>query len=520
MYSCTHRCARKFVIAVSAVVSALLFLPGLCAAAPREVTLFPASASVTEVAKVALQPAGEGLKKAVFRLPGTADPDSLVTQVPAGTSLKIVDQRCQKISFTDDERVVLLRRQIQEAGEARATVSAALQSFDVQMQFWQLQTKAKVKNTAEALNTASLIGKSIRRLAQDKFLQERELEKIDRRLAELKEELERVSGRRETAWEVTVTIGGALAAEATLMTTYTLANCGWRPLYRLDAQPASGRIVFSWEAEIWQSSGRDWHQAALSLATLQPMASLAPPAMPPWIIQPTSVTRVHYRMDAAEAAPEAAVSAPPAVPHEERKSTYALWRLGKIKLPAGSRQILKITEKTWPAVFTRVTRPSRGPQVFLQASASLPHAEELPKGEALFLIDGAFLGKRSFALAGKEESIFFGVDPLVRADIEMLAQKAGETSFLSGKQSHEWEWRIKVRNTGSSPVSVRVEEPKPQVRDERIRLAVTTDPLPSGEDPMLFTWVVTPEAGASATIHEKIRIEAPKELDLDLGWRK
>jgi uncharacterized protein (TIGR02231 family) len=510
---------RAFVV-ISVVVSFLLLSPPLCGAIPREVTLFPSSASVTDIARLPLQSAGDGVRKAVFHLPGAADPDSLVTHLPPDSPLRIIDQRWQKSALADDERAVVLRRQIQEAREARGSISAALQSIEVQIQFWQLQTKAKVKNAADAQNSASLIGKSIRRLAQEKIAQERELEKIDKRLADLKEELDRVSGRRETAWEVTVTLAGAPATETTLVTTYTLSGCGWRPLYRLDAHPAENMILFSWEAEIWQSTGRDWHQVALSLATLQPPASLSPPSLPAWIIRPVPAPGVLRRMDTAEAAPIAAAEATPDEPRQERKSTYTLWRIGKTTVPAGAKQIVKITETSWPAVFTRIARPSLGPQVFLQAAVSLPQSEEIPRGEALFLIDGALLGKRPFSLAGKDETIFFGVDPLVTAVIQLLEKKAGEKSFLAGRQTHVWAWRIDVRNGGRVPLTVRVEEPKPQVRDERIRLTVTADPPSESEDPSLLAWSVVPPAGGAAAISESIRIEAPKDFNLDLGWRK
>lgn len=52
--------------------------------------------------------------------------------------------------------------------------------------------------------------------------------------------------------------------------SYTLFNCGWRPVYRLDAHPDRNEIVFVQEAEISQSTGRDWRQVELALRSGSP----------------------------------------------------------------------------------------------------------------------------------------------------------------------------------------------------------------------------------------------------------
>lgn len=495
---------------------------------PREITFFPESAQVLEVAKVKLQTEGKDIKKAVFILPGQADPNSLVTRLPHDSKMRIDDQAWRQVIRQDDIKISNLRKQLEQHKTERKKLQALIRSLDAQIQFWQLQTKAKVKTIADAHNMAAAIGKNIKKAYQDKLSQESELEKLDKQITNLQDELERASGKKETSWEVTLLLSGLRDAEETLTYTYSLAGCGWQPLYRLEAKPQDKQILFTWEAEIWQSSGQDWNNVSINLATLKPPASTAPADIPPWIIKPRPVYRlegVRKRAMKAEAAEDraevlaAAEEAPPA-PRQIRQSTYSLWQIGKKNVPAGSKQKVKLEEEIWPSEFIFLARPSQSNQVFVRASVKFTEPKEIPSGSALFMIDGAILGKRDFALAGQEASIFFGTDPLITSSTQLLSKKAGEKNFLQDKQTYSWDWRIDVQNSRTSPVRVLLEEPNPQPRDERITVSLKHEPDPSEKTPSSLIWNLEIMAGQKKSLFTTVRIEAPKDMNLDLGWRR
>jgi predicted RNase H-like nuclease (RuvC/YqgF family) len=204
---------------VVVVMGLLLLYSGTALSAPREVTLFPDSAQVMETTKVKLQTEGKYLKKAVFVLPAQADPDSLVTQVPEGLKLKIEDQTWRQIVRQDDGEILKLRKQVEKVRNDRRSLQAAIQSLNTQIQFWQLQTKAKMKTLNDTHNMSAAIGRNMKKTYEDKLNRELELEKMDKIIKELQEELDRTVGKKETAWEVAVLLSGTQATEATL--TYT-----------------------------------------------------------------------------------------------------------------------------------------------------------------------------------------------------------------------------------------------------------------------------------------------------------
>lgn len=134
------------------------------------------------------------------------------------------------------------------------------------------------------------------------------------------------------------------------------------------------------------------------------------------------------------------------------------------------------------------------------------------------MLDGAILGKRRFAFAGKEGTFFFGEDPFVTAHLVLVSKKAGEKTFLENKQTCKWDWRIDVKNARTSPARIRIEEPSPQSRDERIKLSIQHDPPPSEQNSATLIWSFDLPPGQKKSILTAISLTAPGDMNLDMGW--
>lgn len=512
---------------MTAVTIVIFFYPVCVWSAPREVTFFPDSAHVHEVTKVKLQAENKDLRKAIVILPGQADPDSLVASLVQNAKLKIEDMTWRQVVRQDDTKIANFRKQLDTLKDEKKILQSLIRALDTQVQFWQLQTKAKVKTVADAHTLSTAIGKNIKTSYQDKLTQESKLEKLDKKIKETQDELDRAAGKKETAWEITILLSGSAQSEATLSYTYALSECGWKPMYRLEAKPRDKKINFTWEAEIWQSSGQDWNNVSINLATLKPPKATSPADLPPWIVKQRPMFRseaVRKKTMKAEASDDregysvAAAEAPP-VPRQIKQSTYSLWQIGRKNIPAGAQQKVKIQDELWPSEFTYLTRPSQNNQVFVRASVKLTEQKEVPSGNCVFAMDGAILGKREFSLFGNEAIVFFGTDPLITVKVQLLSKKSGEKTFLQDKQIHTWDWQIDVLNSRSSPVRVMVEEPNPQPRDERIVVSLKHDPEPAEKNFSSVIWNLDISAGQKKSIFTSVMIEAPKDMVLDLGWR-
>ncbi len=523
----THKQKHLCAAALAVFFVCLSLIPRPAISAVKEVTLFPDSAKVEETLKIHAQSASKN--QVTIVLPPQADPESLIVSPPNSSRIRIDDIQIKPVTRVDEERIAQLRAQLKKAQNEKKEMQAKLKALDVQLLFWQAQTKAKTKTVADADNLAAAIGRNSRKIYSDKNTIEADLEKAEKQVKELQDNLNQAAGKTEKAWEATVVLSGNGQNDVVLAYSYTMSGCGWQPLYRLEALPATGGIIFSWDAEVWQSAGEDWKQVQVHLATLQPIRTISPQELPQWIIKPRkpivyksarkSRTAMEELKKAADEEDTFAEAAAAPAPRETTHTTYSSWSLGKKTIPAGSRQRLKISEETWPAQFLFLARPSMSSQAFLQASIKLSRPVEIPSGLASFMIDGAMIGKRQFALAGSEADIYFGNSPFITVNTLTVADKSGARRIFQNKQTRQWQWRIEAKNTGQTPVRLRIEEPVPQARDERIELVFKHQPEPVEKDSNKFVWIMDLPAMQKKIIETAVELTAPQDMVIDFGWR-
>jgi uncharacterized protein (TIGR02231 family) len=503
----------------------ILLFPLCSTATVREVTLFPNSAKISETVKIHPQ-CDKGKCNAIITLPPQSAPESLVITLAPQSPIKIEDVLVKSVQVQDEARINELRKQLAANENEKKIIKSKLHALDAQIQFWEAQTKTKTKMIADSYKLAEAIGKNIQKSNMDKFVAETQLEKVEKNIKKIQEELNQAAGRKETAWEITLSLAGSSQNDISLSYTYLVAGCGWLPLYRLEALPAHKSVSFSWEAEVWQSSGVDWKNVQINLATLQPAIHINPPDMPEWIIKPRRLYKAaRGKMDHAaplaqiETASEDESVALGAAPVETQSTTYSTWSLGQKNISAGSKQRLQISNEQWPAEFLFLARPSLNPQAFVRASVKLDQPADIPPGKAILVIDGAILGKREFSFAGADGTLFFGTSPLVSVTSTTIADQSGEKTIFQDKQTRSWQWLIEAKNSGNTDIQLRIEEPVPQTRNKKIKLTFKHNPEPVEKDHAKFVWLLDVPAGQKKTIQNNIDLEAPADMNLDFGWR-
>ena len=170
------------------------------------------------------------------------------------------------------------------------------------------------------------------------------------------------------------------------------------------------------------------------------------------------------------------------------------------------------------ATFSYVARPSRTRDAYLAARLDLPAMKHFPAGDAIFLVDGVLAGNSTFSLDTDEggfadNSIYFGRDPLVTAELKTASQQSGREGFIDRKRTYTWDWTMTITNRHRRPVGVRVEEPAPQSRDKQIILEMHSAPEARREDNTLY-WEVTVPEGKSVNISHKVQLSAPADMQV------
>ena len=500
-------------------------LAGLAAspafAVPTSVLLHPGGALIHEEFSIKPEQDGRTLR---FLLPADADPQSI--DVTAGKHA-ISSFSLRDAIAPDAEPELSLKRELEEVrGHIRA-LEIVGKDAEAYRDLWRhppvsLGSPAELPALAEltARRLAAFDDGSEARAAKLSALNERE-KLLTQRLAE--------AGGTGFAKEAVLTLEKNASGPVDVRCVYSTANAGWRPLYRLEARPDDGVVELRLDAEIWQRSGRNWKNAELQLATADPRRNMTPPALAAWIArprptQPAALARSAGNSMLMDSAPIAAEMAPPSslakssAPHYMDGASYEAWNLGARDVNAGPAMRLPLHREELKATFSYVARPSRTRDAYLAARLDLPAMKHFPAGDAIFLVDGVLAGNSTFSLDTDEggfadNSIYFGRDPLVTAELKTASQQSGREGFIDRKRTYTWDWTMTITNRHRRPVGVRVEEPAPQSRDKQIILEMHSAPEARREDNTLY-WEVTVPEGKSVNISHKVQLSAPADMQV------
>ncbi len=490
---------------------------------PRAVTLFyPNLGEISEeltLDKASGRSQGEEIELIVY-LPGAARPDTLTMNFNGGRVLSIHSEALKPLEA--DPVLDPLRAGLDEARSQEQVLSAETAAAQARLNGLNsaFMPEANIAKELEQLDLARQ--KAVPVLAAEAAELERRLEKARAKLSWLENEL----NSPPPSWRVKVVLLREKAVGGDLAYSYIMDNCGWSPIYRLEALPDQKSVKFAMSAEVWQRSGFDWKNTTLRLATVQPGLALEPGHLWPWHIgleQPLAPAQ-GFAMSAAKLeeapAPEAdanmqfsRASKSYAPPREVQRASYALWDLGVKSMANGETTSFAILEEKWAAKFSVTLRPQIGPQGFLTAEVDKSKAaRNLPDGRGLFLVDNTSVGQGDFSPLS-EEPVFFGPDPMVYAEMALLDSKSDETGLISKDRTMTWDWRIIVHNKRKVEIPVRVEDAKPMVGDARIKLALDSKPAPQvDEEKRIYFWeqIMAPES--EWVIEHKLQMTAPADL--------
>ena len=505
----------KFLVCLFVLAGMCLLAPLQAQASPREVLFFPDSARVWDAGEFEVQ-AINGRIGVRLELPAQADPSTLFVRPEDPERFSISDVHWDRTDPEDSERVRELRQKIREYKSSKQKQEAALKAFEARIAFWESR-RDHHEEAGRMDEVATYIFEALKLAYLEKSEAGNELEEIEKRIQELQDRLREITGAEHKTWEVAVFLEGAdTSGNAGIAFNYILSGCGWEPEYRLQADSAQGRVQFTWNARVWQSSGHDWRDTRISLATLQPQIDLDPPRIPDWIVRPIPEAGLPGPRDVRMSVMEAAADKAPV---QERRGQFSVWHLGEQDLAAGERPRIKIQEEAWPAEFVRLLRPSRSNNAFLRAQLDLDEVQNIPTGEAVFFHDQAMVGRRDFSFTGAEKELYFGEDPFVTAETTTKASASGTRGIIRERQTYRWHFLLNLKNNHDHPVLIRLEEPRPVLGDDNMQASFDLTPEPERKTESLFVWEMDLDGGEKRQVDLQMEIQAPGDMDVDWGWR-
>lgn len=537
-------------------------------AQPSSVLFYPGEAQLNVEEKIAPAALEDGLRFSLT-IPFAASEDSFSVSVPgnqiSGVAWKEEDEMAflagNARDYAENDQAPALRQQAnagswlrpilpadpqrEPSPERRALlveyfkarrdyegIISASRAVEERLAMWQRETTRKVALSAdETLKLDKIMGDQLPKLLAESQRLELLLGESAYILGKIDKKLREYDEKHRTR-TVVVTLRNRAQEAITAKYSYVV-QAGFSSAYRINATPAANAVRIDQQATLTQYTGQNWENVDVMLSTARRDSRLNPNQINPWRIALQSKEDTRARSAPAptakmadmayEAAAPASGAAP--APYYEERSTFRIWNLGKRSIESDIPLLVDLASDEYKAEFYYTLRPSADSKGFLTARLDLATPVELPEGQAQLLVDDIAIGRRSISLSGNEATLFFGQDPQITVTSRAVDSTSGSQGFISKEQTLSQQWEIVAKNTRNRDVAVRIEEPRPFVTDQEIKVELDSKPAPEQARDKLstaentFVWKTVLKPGEEYKISHKVFITAPQDKVLVNGRR-
>lgn len=325
-----------------------------------------------------------------------------------------------------------------------------------------------------------------------------------------------------------VSVASDAATSGRLNVTYTIDRAGWTPVYDLRLDRASGDLTFERGAFIAQTTGENWEDVALTLSTARPSAQTVPSEvwpLPRRIEDPARVFSKAARVPMEDAEIGGAMLAAEPAPIVETASasfdglsvTYTYPQ--PVDVASDADRVRIALGKVATAVeLTAQAAPLMDATAFLMADITNDTGELiLPTREAMFYLDGRFIGKRPLDLipAGGDEKLSFGPIEGIRLTRTVLDREEGDRGVIKKSNEQTEAVRIEVENLTGDTWPLRVIDRVPYSEQEDLKITWQAEPAPAETDidgkRGVMAWTFDLAPGATKEIALSVRMTWPED---------
>jgi len=386
-------------------------------------------------------------------------------------------------------------------------------------------TVAQIKEAGEFYRKRTLeINQAITKLKKEKRRLSETIETLRFQLVELNYN----ENQRSNQVVVLLDCDETKAIEMSLK--YLVSDCGWAATYDLSAIDINQKINLKYKAQVYNNTGNDWKDVALTLSTGDPNLSASHPELSPWYLNYYSAAYINSKSDKKYYAPKGleqdyrndVVSNINIANQRAYDNYYTLddaekmngqLSMNKLELsknqvvgnaPVQLRQIeiselttefiienkfscptdakpytVNVKEMDLDATFSHITVPKLDKAAFLMANIVGWQDLDLIPGPTNVYFAGVYVGMSDINTRNVSDtlSLSFGRDNKVVV-MRKLKKELSSKKIIGNSKKDSYIYEIAIRNNRTSPINIKVYDQVPISNNTDI--TVTVDQLSEG----------------------------------------
>ncbi|MBJ6138970.1 DUF4139 domain-containing protein [Marinobacter litoralis] len=380
------------------------------------------------------------------------------------------DATLQQVQITRAEREEFVAEETRRIRKELSEVTLRIQEQKDLISAWEQQVKlmdhaaqspheltaSELSDLAIALKDTTLA--ALKEIRQTRVSMQDDIALKDRLTRELAQTTQRAKATKNVTIHYQAPESGAVQVELRFQTS----EASWRSEYnaRLNTEADSGgALTLEHMAVVHQTTGSDWNDVQLQLATANARRGTSMPNVYPWIVSPGK-ERYQAKMRAPVAEMQAGSAMADSVTVERASTFTQSYRLaGKVQVPSGaSGHRFKVADHVLPVEVAVWAAPVLDQTGYIHAKGEFNGNVPIPAGLATLYRDGQSVGQTHIGeLAdGETVDLGFGVDQAVRIKVVNELERTGEEGIWKSENVQRRQNRFDITNHHDKPVQVRI----------------------------------------------------------------
>lgn len=350
---------------------------------------------------------------------------------------------------------------------------------------------------------------------------------------------------------VTVTLSSPAAASGKMILSYLVSEAGWLPLYDMRADVVNSKINMNYKAQVYQNSGEDWDDIALSISTNNPYQNKTMPTLHPWYLDYNNYQiqekeradkyknleikrNVNYGRDESEAMPsvakEAIYSNSNGVAYNAKSSAnfttvvdHLISAEFKIDLPYSinsnnEKHMVLIKNMDIPANYRYYSVPKLDQQAYLIAELTNLADLQLVPAPANIFFEGSYIGETYLNPSQLDDTVNFslGKDPNLIVRRTLMKNECKE-KIVGSSLERTMAYSIEVRNLKSIPVEIIILDQLPITTNPEIEIsALNIDKGNLNEKTGVLEWKLNLKSKDKKELDFKYKVKHNKDMKIFL----
>lgn len=347
--------------------------------------------------------------------------------------------------------------------------------------------------------------------------------------------------------KIEVELKASAQTNATLNLDYFTYDASWSPVYDIRVNDLTGKMNVAYKAQIFQKTGLDWNNVALTVSTGNPMFNNEKPIIKKRFVDAyvKTTSQYNYKSMTGRSAEGIATSMAGVQGNDGqmgsvrgartdgtityvdgvsvmKNSTNIDFAIEKPYSIASNNKpyLVEIKKYVFDAQYEIYAAPEWDKSAYLTAQTSGWENNGFEVGMMNIFLAGTFIGTTNFDPNSTTDTLTLSLGKDKSTNIERVrSTDFSKTKLLSNAVEETFAYTIKVKNTRDYPIKVKIEEQIPIAKSDDITVTIVSmEGAKQDKESGILTWALNLKAKETITLKYVYTLKRPKDRKVDVVY--